>query len=383
MRVVRVVPELDFGGVETRAVLLAERAHAHGIDLHVVAFHKEGRAAEAIRAAGVPVHLLHTSPSLRNPRATRRLAQTLRRLAPAIVHAAIVEANVHTAAASLLVPVPRLLVEEVGMPSRRPAVARALAGVYAASDGVVAVSDRVLRALEEREGLVPGHGRRVHNTARPSFFEPLPARAAPVHRLITVGRLVPIKNQQVLLQALASDPRLARCHLTIAGDGPLRDALASTTQALGLSDRVTFSGYVGDPGPLLDTHGTFVLPSFAEGFGIALLEAMARGLLCLASNTSSLHEVLPAGSDALLFDPHDPRSVADAIAGLLARTSAERRTLRDRLRRHAAATFSPEAHLRSLAAVYADVGEGPPTSRAERARRFARAIASFRPRGTA
>jgi glycosyltransferase involved in cell wall biosynthesis len=125
------------------------------------------------------------------------------------------------------------------------------------------------------------------------------------------------KNLEALLDALAMLPR--RPILIVAGyptEHELR--LRERAQSLGIAEDVRWPGWL-EPAELEGlwaiTAG-FVFPSLYEGFGLPVLEAMTRGVPVACSNASSLPEV--AGDAALLFDPHDPRAVADAIRHLLA-----------------------------------------------------------------
>src|ERR1041384_651497 len=106
LRVLRLLPELDFGGVESRVVLQCKLHDRARFALDVAAFHRSGAAAEAVRGAGVPVHELGVTPSPRRPYATLALLPLLRRLRPDIVHASIAEANLHGVVAARASGVP-------------------------------------------------------------------------------------------------------------------------------------------------------------------------------------------------------------------------------------------------------------------------------------
>jgi glycosyltransferase involved in cell wall biosynthesis len=93
--------------------------------------------------------------------------------------------------------------------------------------------------------------------------------------------------------------------------------LQALARELGIEDRVRFAGWVSEE-DLEDLYAAaecFVLPTFREGFGLPVLEAMARGVPVACSDIPALSEV--AGDAALLFDPNDPASIERAIARLL------------------------------------------------------------------
>lgn len=139
-------------------------------------------------------------------------------------------------------------------------------------------------------------------------------------RLVTVGSFDSmIKGPDVLLSAVQICVRRGvDISLTVVGGGALLDNLKAYAHALGVADRVTFTGYVTSASQVreyLDSADIFVLASRTEGVPRALLEAMARGLPCIASDVGGIPELLdeedvvPAG-DAL--------ALAEKLVGMLA-----------------------------------------------------------------
>jgi glycosyltransferase involved in cell wall biosynthesis len=98
---------------------------------------------------------------------------------------------------------------------------------------------------------------------------------------------------------------------------PHEDELRARAQALGVADDVRLVGWVTgeEVEGLWALTEAFVFPSLYEGFGLPVLEAMARGVAVACSNASSLPEV--AGDAALLFDPTDEAAIAAAVSRLL------------------------------------------------------------------
>ena len=144
------------------------------------------------------------------------------------------------------------------------------------------------------------------------------SRSARRQVLLSLSAKRPHKNLRGLLDALAPDPAERRPVLVLPGyPTPHEAELREHAAALGVSDDVRFLGWTSeaDVEGLFALCGAFVFPSFYEGFGLPVLEAMARGVPVACSDRASLPEV--AGDAALLFDPADPAAIAAALERLL------------------------------------------------------------------
>ena len=141
------------------------------------------------------------------------------------------------------------------------------------------------------------------------------ARQRPV--LLAAGNRMPHKNLERLLEALALIPLAERPQLILTGGGE-GDALLSLVARLGLHDRVRIAGWVSaeELEELYQRATLIVQPTLFEGFGLPVLEAMARGRPVLCSDLPVLREV--GGEAALYMDTTDPGLIAEAIKDALA-----------------------------------------------------------------
>lgn len=146
-------------------------------------------------------------------------------------------------------------------------------------------------------------------------------------RIFTMGRFAPQKGFDILLKAfsiLAS--RFPMAELVILGDGELREELSALARTLKISDRVVTPGAVDSPQDWLIHASCFVLSSRHEGFPNALLEAMALGLPCVATDCETgPREIIQDRQNGLLIPVDDELALSTAITEILTDEELARR----------------------------------------------------------
>jgi glycosyltransferase involved in cell wall biosynthesis len=161
----------------------------------------------------------------------------------------------------------------------------------------------------------------VHCGIDPDVFGPVQRtrRSGEPLRILCVGRLVAVKGQAVLLEAVADlRGRGMAVHLTLVGDGPSRGALERRAAELGLAEHVTFTGPLGDdrmPG-FYAAADVFCLPTFAEGLPIVLMEAMATELPVVTTPVAGIPELVEDRVTGRIVAPADAEGLADALEEL-------------------------------------------------------------------
>jgi glycosyltransferase involved in cell wall biosynthesis len=131
-----------------------------------------------------------------------------------------------------------------------------------------------------------------------------------------VGRLCEQKGQLLILEAVAALAAAGvACELVLAGDGPLRGALEARIEALGLGGAVRITGWLSNDTVRAEILGArvFLLPSFAEGLPVALMEALALGRPAISTSVAGIPELLEGGVNGWLI----PAGSVEALAGAI------------------------------------------------------------------
>lgn len=253
-----------------------------------------------------------------------RLAGLIRRIKPTVIHArnwyAWPDAGLARTVAWPRVPLIFSFhgMSHVGrMPLRRRLACRVLAGF---TERIFTVCDATRQTLATDIGVSPQRIDVIPNGVDTARFFPAAESKRSGRRLVigTVGSLKPIKNQSMLIQAVAG---LARSgldvELRIAGAGPDAARLAELVRSLRAGSFIRLLGLQSDVPTFLRGLDTFVLPSDTEAHPNALLEAMACGLPCVATRVGGVPEVLRQGEVGMIIEPQDQAALEQTLTELV------------------------------------------------------------------
>ncbi|HET6630819.1 MAG TPA: glycosyltransferase family 4 protein [Woeseiaceae bacterium] len=176
-------------------------------------------------------------------------------------------------------------------------------------------------------------------------------------RILFLGRLCEGKGIFLLLEAFAKlSGEHPDAHLVCAGDGDL-DAVRALAKRLGIEDRVEVAGWIDGncKAELLATASLYVLPSFAEGMPMSVLEAMSAGLPVVATPVGGIPDAVAHGEEGLLVPAGDLAALCDAVGSLLA-DPQRRQAMGTRARAKFASSFSSSAVLPKVGRIYRELG---------------------------
>jgi glycosyltransferase involved in cell wall biosynthesis len=154
----------------------------------------------------------------------------------------------------------------------------------------------------------------------PPWSNPEPPGTDLPLRILHIGRLVPVKDQEVLILALArlrDQGRDFRCR--IVGDGPLRTTLQDLIQSLHLQDRIQLLGacFQDEVAKLYDWSQALVLSSRSEGTPMVIIEAMAKARPVIAPRLTAIPEMVSEAHTGYLFRPGDAEDLACQLSRLM------------------------------------------------------------------
>jgi glycosyltransferase involved in cell wall biosynthesis len=336
------------GGAQRDAILLANALSRLGVSVAIVTLQPEGPFAQLVapEVEVVPLRprkLRYAFTALRGVLLARR---------PRAVLASEAAPNVLTYLAARSLPRatrPHILLREVASPSAARDGDPSLQGrlAYRLIGRVYRAASRVLvLATGARDDLIENFGvpaQKIHVMRSNAVIDPATeARLSktafehPRERglIVWVGRLSPEKDPLLAVEALSLLPASTGAHLRFVGDGTMKTAILARAAELGVADRVATAGHVSDPFQSLLAAELALCTSRFEGFGNAIVEALACGTPVVATDCPwGPREILQSGRYGKLVPIGDATGLAAAIVQTLD-SPPDRAVLRERASRY-------------------------------------------------
>jgi glycosyltransferase involved in cell wall biosynthesis len=284
------------------------------------------------------------------------LARLVRSLRGDVVHTHLVHADLYGGIAARVRGARLVTTKHNDDPFRAGPFRYVERGLARLADRVIAITEALRSFTIEHVGVPEAKVQTIHYglDGLPAAWGDNPpdgvSRDARV--LLAVSRLTGQKGVDVAIRALPKLP--ADTVLVVLGEGPERGTLERLARELGVAQRVHLPGRVPDVAAWLRRARIFVHPARWEGFGLGVLEAMLAGLPVVASNVSSLPELVADGETGVLVPPDDATALARAVAAALERPELGAAGLA-RARRE----FSVARMADRTAALYADLASAP------------------------
>ena len=389
-RIVRIITRLNVGGPAIQAVRLSVDLERHGFQTVLV----HGRLD---RGEGDMSYLLPSSteslylPQLERPlrpvedvAACVRLYRLLCRLRPAIVHTHTAKAGAVGRSAAIAYnrtagrSSPARLVHTYHGHSLEgyfgSVTTRVFRGVERAlarrTDRLIAISPRLLRELVDTQKI----GRETQYRVIPLGFDldafasltsadRMPARRAldvpePAPVVAFVGRLTTVKRPEMFVDMAAQvRAEMPDAIFLVAGDGELRAAVARRAVATGVGDSMRFLGWQRDLRPVYAATDVLVLTSRNEGTPVAVIEAMASGVTCVAADVGGVADVIRDDEAGIVVHDADARLVSAAVIALL-RDPERRRRIGQAARRAVLDRFGVDRLLTDIVGLYRELLSG-------------------------
>ena len=360
--------KFDLGGAEVLRLSVLKEMVRRQHNVEMIQLEMPGQLTESVKSIGVPIESLGNQGSLFDMAGIRRLKAFLKTREYDVVQSSQFISNLHTGFACRSLGIKNHIIEEHGIYLWKKFRHRLLDRTFnSRAAAVIACSTKVAESAAVNLNLPVSKIDVVHNCVDDKHLLPidpnwksseagqferadLVGAANAQHLTGIVGTLRWEKGHRFLLEAwqqLQQQNCLSpQHHLLIIGDGPLRRELESFASKL---PNVHFLGSVSDTRPVLRCLDLFVLPSVNEGFGIAIIEAMAAGVPVISTRSGGIPEVVTDGT-GILVSPENSAELAAEIKQAIDRKAPQTiAAARQRVEDH----FTPNAYVDRLESIYA------------------------------
>lgn len=364
-KILFVVQDLEMGGAEQLKFTIEKYIDKTRYETVYCCIRSIGTIGEEIVKRGGNVIVLNSMDNFYNIIATYKLCRLAKKIKPDLIHSMLFNANFHARIVGILLRIP-VVIEEHGLYVWKKwyhiLIDRVLSSF---TNRVIAVSQSVKDFLIQQERLEPSKVTVVYDCVDPNFLETTTTRECERKKLLisedifvigTVGNLREEKGHRILLHAFKQiHTQYKNAKLFIVGDGPLYSYLLDQARRMCIQDDVIFLKKRSNISGFLKALDLFVLPSTSEGLGIALIEAIAAGLPCIASNVGGIKEIAEGVQDVSLVRPNNPLQLGKAIVDEMTKQMASSIKEAEPGKISIKDIFTPQVYLARLDDIYRDI----------------------------
>lgn len=318
MRICQVIPDLPMGGAETMCVTLSIELKKMGHDVSVISLYDcDSILTRRLKDAQIPTYFMSKRPGL-DLQCIPRLRSCLRKLRPDVIHTHI-HALKYTYIACLGLKIPMLRTIHNVADVDAEADTKINTYLFSRKKVVpVSISEEIRATVSEYYHIPEAYSPVIYNGVAIAQCQPKESYAINgIPELIHVGWFRTSKNHTAIVDAvkLLCEKGLS-VHVSLYGDGELREEIRQKVHNLGLDAEISFMGLSDNIFPHLNKSDIFILPSLYEGSPISIIEAMGTGLPIIASDVGGIPDMIESGVSGVLINA-DAQSLADAIAHLV------------------------------------------------------------------
>ncbi|MGD0730482.1 MAG: glycosyltransferase [Terracidiphilus sp.] len=351
MKIAHVVDSMEVGGAETLVSQMCRLQRDQGHDPSVYSVANLGPIGEQMRNEGFAVehHVgRHLSDLVRN------FYRIFKESHPDVVHLHNPTPTIYAGVAARMAGVPSVVSTRHSLVAAPRKAVQELKYAFAARfcDWIVGICDATANNVRSLHTVPARKIVRVYNGAvslQHAAKEQWPPKRG--FTLVYVGRLAPVKNHALLLNAfraaLSSMPGL---RLWMVGDGSEREQLESLAAGLGISAQVTFWGQQLDVAPFFSAADAFIMSSRSEGLPVSLLQAFSLGLPAIVTDVGGMAEVVRMSRAGFTVPVSDPAQMATAILRLASNDSE-----REQFSTQAEEAFHKHFTLQTMVDAYMDL----------------------------
>lgn len=329
IKVLHIIHTLEIGGAE-KLLLSTVAEMKKKMNVKICSMYGNDELYDSFKSLNIEIFRLNFRSKF-NPLIIWKIYQLIKLTRPDLIHTHLFFATFYGMITANLCRVPVIVTEHNESNWQSKNILLKIANRFNARNctRMIAVSNKVKSTLIERSKVHSSKITVINNCISIQNFNHKKgeSRSYPDNELIigTVARFDFRKGIDVLLNAIAYiKPQVNEVKCILVGDGKEKAHLRQLVKELNIEKNVEFAGMQEDILPFLKKMHMFVLPSRTEGFGIAILEAMAAGCPIIASNVGGIPEIIENEVNGLLVQPDDNIALANAILRLNNRDFAKR-----------------------------------------------------------